>query len=291
MCQQCGNNTCGSCQPIIPSGINGVDGINAFNFTTASFTMPAVNSNVTVNVKATNPFKNSWFAVGQVVFIETAGYFQVVSIAGSNQVTLENLGYSDANFTPAAPATTIASNVKVSPAGLKGSTGSTGGTGTNGTTRIVSLLLPENSGVGATKTFLTIPIDLADMPTVEGSALILTFNVKTNNIANALLRMIGIRFGGIECLVGFGSNMIPISGGLLESQFTIEIIRNDTSTEAYVRLQINGIDVGVGPSPWNESNFITGLNYGITNSFVVYGIQNASNTFTFTIQTVDKITA
>ena len=70
MCQQCGNNTCGGCQPIIPSGLNGVDGINAFNFTTASFAMPAVNSNVPVNVKAINPFKveiralrkrNKWF--------------------------------------------------------------------------------------------------------------------------------------------------------------------------------------------------------------------------------------
>ena len=59
MCQQCGNNICGGCQqPIIPSGVNGVDGINAFNFNTGSFPLPAVNSEVSLNVKAINPFKN-----------------------------------------------------------------------------------------------------------------------------------------------------------------------------------------------------------------------------------------
>ena len=170
MCQQCGNNTCGGCQPIIPSGLNGVDGINAFNFTTASFSMPAVNSNVTVNVKATNPFKNSWFAVDQIVFIETAGYFQVVSLTGSNVVTLKNLGYSDANFTPAAPATTIASNVKVSPAGLIGASGASGGAGTNGTTRVAYSLADVLSGVGgisSSKTFITQTILAADMPQTD----------------------------------------------------------------------------------------------------------------------------
>jgi len=291
MCQQCGNNTCGGCQPIIPSGLNGVDGINAFNFTTASFSMPAVNSNVTVNVKATNPFKNSWFAVGQVVFIETAGYFQVVSIAGSNQVTLENLGYSDANFTPAAPATTIASNVKVSPAGLKGSTGASGSAGASGTTRVAYSLAPIDSGSGSPKTFITESIASGDMPVTEGSSLLLTFNVYKTVPTDILLNMIGVRFGGQECLQGFANNMIVISGGILKTQFKIEIIRNDAIDEAYVRVQINGIDAGGSPSPWIEANFISGLDFTTANSFVIHGIQNNSNTFTFDVLTVDKITA
>jgi len=290
MCQQCGNNTCGGCQPIIPSGLNGVDGINAFNFTTASFTMPAVNSNVTVNVKATNPFKNSWFAVGQIVFIETAGYFQVVSITGSNQVALKNLGYSDANFTPAAPATTIASNVKVSPAGLKGSTGASGSAGASGTTRVAYSLAPIDSGSGSPKTFITESIASGDMPVTEGSSLLLTFNVKTNNTGNTLDRLIGITFGGQECIVGL-SNKIFISGGQLETQVKVEIIRNDTIDEAYVRVSFYGIDFANGPISYNESNFISGLDFTTANSFVIYGTQNASNTFTFDILTVDKITA
>ena len=295
MCQQCGNNICGGCQqPIIPSGVNGVDGINAFNFTTASFTMPAVNSNVTVNVKAINPFKNSWFAVGQVVFIETAGYFQVVSIAGSNQVTLENLGYSDANFTPAAPSTTIASNVKVSPAGLIGATGGTGGAGINGILRIGYFLPPFDSGSGSPKTFKTQGVGVNDMPTNEGSGLILTFNVRTQNSNDTLLdRQIGVTFGGQNCIIGGfpASDKIFISGGQIQTQVKVEIIRSSVATEAYARVSFYGIDFGNGPICYNESNLLSGLNFTNPNNFVIYGIQNEPDTFEFSAITIDKIIA
>jgi hypothetical protein len=297
MCQQCGNNTCGGCQPIIPSGLNGVDGINAFNFTTASFTMPAVNSNVTVNVKATNPFKNSWFAVGQVVFIETAGYFQVVSITGSNQVTLKNLGYSDANFTPAAPATTIASNVKVSPAGLQGAAGSSGGAGANGTTRVAYSLddiLSGSGGVVSSKTFITQTILAADMPQTEGSSLVLTFNVRTENADFTEFRNVGVTFGGQVCILGTGSpaNRVPISGAqFFESQVKVEVIRGSNATVGYARASLCEIDFGSGPICYNESNPLSGLNFGITNDFVIFGRQNQDDTFTFSLLTVDKITA
>jgi hypothetical protein len=294
MCQQCGNNICGGCQPIIPSGLNGVDGINAFNFTTASFSMPAVNSNVTVNVKAINPFKNSWFAVGQVVFIETAGYFQVVSIAGSNQVTLENLGYSDANFTPAAPSTTIASNVKVSPAGLIGASGATGGAGANGTTRVAYSLAPVNSGVGASKTFITQSILAVDMPQVEGSSLVLTFNVRTQNSNGGIFdRQIGVTFGGQNCITGGfpTAGQIFISGGQIQTQVKVEIIRSSVATEAYARVSFYGIDFGSGPICYNESNLLSGLNFTNPNNFVIYGIQNQTDTFEFSAITIDKIIA
>jgi len=297
MCQQCGNNTCGGCQPIIPSGLNGVDGINAFNFTTASFTMPAVNSNVTVNVKATNPFKNSWFAVDQVVFIETAGYFQVVSIAGSNQVTLENLGYSDANFTPAAPATTIASNVKVSPAGLQGAAGASGSAGANGTTRVAYSLddiLSGAGGVSTSKTFITQTILAADMPQTEGSSLVLTFNVRTENADFTAFRNVGVTFGGQNCILGTGSpaNRVPISGAqFFESQVKVEVIRGSNATVGYARASLCEIDFGNGPICHNESNPLSGLNFGIQNDFVIFGRQNQDDTFRFSLLTVDKITA
>ena len=304
MCQQCGNNICGGCQPIIPSGVNGVDGINAFNFTTASFTMPAVSSNVVVNVKATNPFKNSWFAVGQIVFIETAGYFKVVSLTGSNQVTLKNLGYSDANFTPAAPSTTIASNVKVSPAGLIGASGASGGAGTNGTTRVAYLSGPILSGSTTPnpKTFITQTVNLVDMPTTEGSGLLLTFSVKVLTQAVALLdRQIGVRFGGQECIkginLGFGfgfkipliqnvSNAIPS-----DIQIKIEIIRGNNATVAYSRVSVYGIFWKGSYECYNEANSLTGLDFGTGNDFVIHGTQALLDTFEFKTLTVDKIIA
>lgn len=300
MCQQCGNNICGGCQqPIIPSGVNGVDGINAFNFNTGSFPLPAVNSEVSLNVKAINPFKNSWFAVGQIVFIETAGYFQVVSITGTNQVRLKNLGYSDTNFTPPAEGAEIPFNSKISPAGLQGAGGGTGTAGANGTTRIAYLLDPIYSGVGASKTFITQSILAADMPLVEGSSLVLTFNVKADKkAASTVLRSLAFRFGGQECIngsnLGFGfTNKVNLSPNKMtfDAQIKLEIIRNSVSSEAYSRFSLYGTDNGFGPYCYNESKLLTGLNFGNPNSFVIYGTQDQSDTFIFSTLTVDKIIA
>jgi hypothetical protein len=298
MCQQCGNNICGGCQqPIIPSGINGVDGINAFNFTTGGFPLPAVNSEVSLNVKAINPFKNSWFAVGQIVFIETAGYFQVVSITGTNQVRLKNLGYSDTNFTPPAQGAEIPFNSKISPAGLIGATGATGGAGTPGTTRIAYSLpdiLSGSGGTGASKTFITQPILAIDMPQTEGSSLLLTFNVRTENTNSFFLtRNIGITFGGQSCVIGTASlaNRVAISDSSgFETQIKVEIIRASISTQAYARVSYYGISSNFS-NCYNESNLLSGLNFGIQNDFVIFGRQNLADTFRFSLLTVDKITA
>jgi hypothetical protein len=73
--------------------------------------MPAISGTVNVSVADT-----AWMAVGQVVYIETAGYFLVDTIVSGLTVTLENLGY-DGN---AVPTTVISTGKKVSPGGLAG---------------------------------------------------------------------------------------------------------------------------------------------------------------------------
>lgn len=92
-----------------PVGSQGADGSNAFTTTTGGFTMPAVSGTVNVSVADT-----AWMAVGQVVFIETAGYFLVDTIVSGLTVTLENLGYTG----NAAPTTVITAGQKVSPGGI-----------------------------------------------------------------------------------------------------------------------------------------------------------------------------
>jgi hypothetical protein len=295
MCQTCGNNICGGCQqPIIPTGINGVDGINAFNFTTASFTMPAVGSNVPVTVKSINPFKNSWFAIGQIVFIETAGYFQVVSTSGSNQVNLKNLGYTNANFTPAPDGTTIAPNAKVSPAGLQGQTGGSGGAGVNGVARVAYSLADIMSGTGgASKTFITQPVNAVDMPQTEGSSLVLTFNLRTQflNIYSYFdSRNIGIKFGTVACISGTGLVVMDAPGGFV-SQVKVEIIRASVATEAYARVSFYGVSSNNYAVCYNDSHYLTGLNFNQLNNFEIYGKQVENNAFKFSILTVDKIIA
>jgi hypothetical protein len=96
------------------NGTNGTDGIDAFSITTAAFTMPAVNATVNVAVA-----QSTWASVGQYVFIESAGTFQVTAVPNSTHVTLKNLGYPD----NVAPTTLVPSAGKVSPGGRKGTDG------------------------------------------------------------------------------------------------------------------------------------------------------------------------
>lgn len=96
------------------AGADGNDGVNAFTETTDAFDQPAVSGNVTVDVA-----DSTWMAVGQIVFIENGGYYEVVSKPSSTSSTLKNLGYA-ANV---AQATNVASGNGVSPGGERGEDG------------------------------------------------------------------------------------------------------------------------------------------------------------------------
>lgn len=103
------------------NGTNGTDGVSSFTTTTASFTMPAVSSTVSVSVGST-----AWLSNGQAVYVETAGYFTVSSITDATTVVLNNLGYTG----NASPTTLIVVGRQVSASGLRGLDG--GATGTAG---------------------------------------------------------------------------------------------------------------------------------------------------------------
>jgi hypothetical protein len=114
------NDCCPTCNnPVVQQvpGPTGNNGINAFTTTTLGFTMPAISSQVVVNVQ-----NSSSFQVGQVVFIPSAGYFQIFSKPNGAQLSLTNLGYSG----NAISGTAIGTAIGVSPAGLIGPTGPAG---------------------------------------------------------------------------------------------------------------------------------------------------------------------
>ena len=116
-CPPCPSVTVNTPGPPGTNGTNGADGapgVNAFTFTTANFTVPAINSNVTIAVADT-----SWMALGQNLFISDGtklGNFQVVTVLSSTSVELMFLGYPG----DATPGDAITSGATVSPAGLKG---------------------------------------------------------------------------------------------------------------------------------------------------------------------------
>ncbi len=105
-------------------GATGATGVNAFTTTSANFTQPAANAS-TGSIAVTN---SSWIAVGQVVFIQTGGYYTVTAKADTAHVTLTWLG----NGNTVGQGGTVANGSTVSAAGLQGPTGPQGATGSTG---------------------------------------------------------------------------------------------------------------------------------------------------------------
>jgi hypothetical protein len=105
---------------------NGIDGYNAFTITTASYTQPAVNTNVTISVSNTGQYTGRWAITGQTIFVEDGGYYKVVSSTNTTITMKYESDYETYNQSLTAAAGTVATNKKVSPAGKKGIDGTDG---------------------------------------------------------------------------------------------------------------------------------------------------------------------
>lgn len=144
------------------NGTNGTDGspgIDAFSLTSTIFTVPAKGATVTVFMDS-----SEWMTPSQVVYITNAGYFSVVSKAGTTSALLTYLNIN-ANV---AAGNAIAANSTVSPAGPPITvTGLIPAALTDNTTGVASNTLA--AGVG--RFTLSIPIVLAS---VAGNGDILT---------------------------------------------------------------------------------------------------------------------
>jgi len=106
-------------------GADGTDGQNAFTVTTANFTQPAVNANVTVSL-----VNSEWASLGQIVVSESGGSYLAMARPTTTSLTIKNLGY-DAN---AAPGVIIPNGSRMSPGGEKGEDGAAGTSGTSALT-------------------------------------------------------------------------------------------------------------------------------------------------------------
>lgn len=106
------------------AGAAGTNGTNAYTTTTAAFTMPAEAATVSVTVGST-----AWMVVGQTLYVQTAGWMDVVSITNNLIVVLRNIENTAlSQYTPnAAPTTSISAGSKVAPGGLQGPSGSLSG--------------------------------------------------------------------------------------------------------------------------------------------------------------------
>lgn len=111
-----------------PQGAAGATGasLSAYSSTTASFMMPAVSASVTIVVGNTG-----WVSAGQIIYVASAGYFQVSTVVNATTLSCINLNYAG----NATASTVIASGSAVTPAGLQGPAGA-GGAGLNAFTTL-----------------------------------------------------------------------------------------------------------------------------------------------------------
>lgn len=94
-------------------GPNGPQGVSSYTLTVAA-------TNVGTNLWELQVQNTLWMVVGQVLFIETCGYFQVTVITNLNTVTVQDLLYSGntpANLNP------VIGTLGVGPGGLAGTSG------------------------------------------------------------------------------------------------------------------------------------------------------------------------
>jgi hypothetical protein len=101
-------------------GADGTAGVNAHTTLTADFTMPALGA-VVSGVKVV---QSAWMSVGQILYVENAGWMRVDAITDSSTVNLENLETAGGAYGEnVAPTTTVPSGSTVSCGGLQGLSG------------------------------------------------------------------------------------------------------------------------------------------------------------------------
>lgn len=278
-----------TCQPKIPSSTPGAPGKNAYTFLTASFTMPTAGNFVTVTVSNAGQFGNRWAVVGQIVFVENAGHFQVEEVIGTNQLQITNIDYAG----NATGGSTIASGGYISPAGLRGLQGPAGTNGTAGTTRLYELLTSQSSPTVSVSPTLTWAILAgynipANTLVNNGDSLLIKALYKQTaaiTFANLPFRRLTFQSSTITQLGGSEpiSNSVS-STSLLRSE--IEIIKTSSSD-----ILVRNFHDGSATSP-NYSTYQTtlgGIDFTATNQLFFSVIQYAAAAHTLESLTIDKI--
>jgi hypothetical protein len=183
-CNDCGGLECGT-------GPAGLDGQNAFTVTTANFTVPAISSNVTINVSALGQSTGLWALVGQEIFITGAGYYRVVSVSATTVIVATNVGTTG----NAVATTVIALGAGVSPAGRSGATGSNGSNGQDGIAVLDHDLSINNTTSAAYAVVKTLAVSGNTIGTVD-DAIKLSFDVIGDSSASLVNYDIRVQFDG-----------------------------------------------------------------------------------------------
>lgn len=182
--------------PAGSNGQNGTNGVNALSYLTAIFTMPAEQAAATATVDS-----NIWLSPGQIIYLQNAGWLQVVSLTGTVTVSLKNLKNTASGLymDNVAPATVIPAASKVSAAGEQGPAG------VNGT-----------SGAPTTSKYLLQVVDAA-LPNAQAMSALATGLVKNTTAT------------GVQSIAADGTDYLSSTTGLRKSQNLADVANAGTS--------------------------------------------------------------
>jgi len=277
----CGSLECGE-------GAAGLDGLNAFTVTTANFNQPTlINTPVTVSVSALGQSTGIWAKVGQAIFIEGGGYYEVTA-ATATTITVEipdadTLTYNHLIVGGGSP---VAFPAGVSPAGIRGPQGATGNSGSSGTngslilfkrlsgtpqisTSYVNLLAGTN-GVTANRWNA-----VGDTVRISLLAMGVTGTTSTNppignpSGGNRMEYDIRITVGGVTCASILGGSMINPLSSVVGSNGLDAVIDLIAINMSPFTLAVHFNKVSVGPGISSGTGYLVGsiVGYPLTGNF------------------------
>lgn len=123
-------------------------GINAYTVLMAGFTVPIIGTNVSIQVAST-----AWMAIGQPIFITSAGFYLIISITDATHVVIQNLGYPG----NAVAGISIANAQSVVAAGVQGAAGASGSGVTSVSLSVPSWYSVSGSPITTTGTLALTP--------------------------------------------------------------------------------------------------------------------------------------
>lgn len=273
---------CGCEEISLPLGANGVDGGNAFTFTSGTFTQPAVAGSVVIPASNVGRNNTEWAAAGQVIIVSVGGaygFYQVTSKTATSITATSLAGGTITPTTVVAANATIAPSGQVGPAGAAGAPGAPGGTGPAGPAASTlqhaysdtsARLVPATSGFALipTQTFAADTLCKAngDAARIKGSFSLKGLSTRVlGRIVDQIDFFIGKTGVGFTAIVPQPSADLSYNSSLQIREIDFTDFTNITfvSFEAIIqRLAISGSASSLISLEWKLSNVYTGVTMG-----------------------------
>jgi hypothetical protein len=226
--------------PVGAAGAAGTPGaaLSAYDALASSFVMPAASANVTITIANT-----AWMGVGQVIYIASAGYFQVASISSATQASVTNLNYPG----NASAGGTIALGSKVSAGGLIGATGS-GGAGKNAFTNLAAnFAQPAVNSTVSINVGTTAWMAVGQVIFVQGGGYYSVNSI--TDLTDAVVTNLGYAGNAAPGATVTSGSTIAVTPGGLVGQAGADAFT--TTTASFIQPAVSGtVTVSVGNTSW-----------------------------------------